>query len=656
MILSSSILVGFIRLVLLLMFLYYCNNKLVKREYSHNLLQFIVNEWFKYGSLSLVVVFVLIQFNTYSLINYVLIMSFIIVVDVVGIKNFKNPVRYFKDAAKSRFFEFLKDSENRKPVRELLRLERPKKIKDDRIFIFYAVLILIIMAFVGRYYFYMYDTYLLSDLWVANLNKLILFDENIWFDGTVSVEGELAVSDLYSKLVDVSPEVGLQSLAILEDIILSLVVFWTIRKITPSRVLAPMIAFLTYVFLYTFSPIEIHYLLQNEPVLMGLTFAIPCMVYTLKPDAINFKKTNYFISLTICFLAIGLIDLFTLLILMPPFFIIALVFVNKHYLSFKWLALSAYVIGTGSVLAMYYMMCDYYQNDFLIFLQSSLISVTSFTYMPNLIIPFDELITYYQYGSLFSIIILPFLIWYKKEPWKPSLVFMLYFNLLVTLSFMHVEWIDTDLLRLALSVLIPVCFGITVAVLLRLLQPAYRKVLQFKIPIAVMVSLMAFGGILYSQKEPLSNVKTSDKTPRMVLDAYDEILHEYFPYSYAVVNDNIAQTMSVNKHFFINYEDFLFSYLESDSIYHHNKKKPRFFIENPQYVIPKSILVFVYHDNSETENYFADQNQLEPLLKEQIQTLKKRGRKVSLYYESPFVNVYEIENEPRSSKIDDLIY
>lgn len=656
MILSSSILVGFIRLVLLLMFLYYCNNKLVKREYSHNLLQFIVNEWFKYGSLSLVVVFVLIQFSAYSLINYVLIMSFIIVVDVVGIKNFKNPVRYFKDTAKSRFFEFLKNSENRKPVRELLQMERPKKIKDDRVFIFYAVLILIIMAFVGRYYFYIYDTYLLSDLWVANLNKLILFDENTWFDGTVSVEGELAVSNLYSKLMDVSPEVGLQSLAILEDIILSLVVFWTIRKITPSRVLAPMIAFLTYVFLYTFSPVEIHYLLQNEPVLMGLTFAIPCMVYTLKPDAINFKKTNYFISLTICFFAIGLIDLFTLLILMPPFFIIALVFVNKNYLSFKWLALSAYVIGTGSVLAMYYMMCDYYQNDFLIFLQSSLISVTSFTYMPNLIIPFDELITYYQYGSLFSIIILPFLIWYKKEPWKPSLVFMLYFNLLVTLSFMHVEWIDTDLLRLALSVLIPVCFGITVAVLLRLLQPAYRKALQFKIPIAVMVSLLVFGGILYSQKQPLSNVKTSDKTPRMVLDAYDEILHEYFPYSYAVVNDNIAQTMSINKHFFINYEDFLFSYLESDSIYHHNKKKPRFFIENPQYVIPKSVLVFVYHDNSEKENYFADQNQLEPLLKEHIQTLEKRGRKVSLYYESPFVNVYEIENEPKSSKIDDLIY
>jgi len=656
MILSSSILLGFVRLVFLLMFLYYCNNKLVKREYSHNLTQFIVNEWFKYGSLSLVVVFVLIQLSVYSLINYVLIMLFIILIDVVGIKNFKNPVRYFKEASKSRFFEFLKDNENRKPLREVIRLERPKKLKDDRVFIFYATLVLIAAAFIGRYYFYTYDTYLLSDLWISNLNKVILFDENKWFNGTVAVEGELAVSNLYSKLVDISPEVGLQSLAILEDILLSLIVFWAIRKITTSKVLAPMIAFLTYVFLYTFSPIEIHYLLQNEPVLMGLTFAIPSMVYILKPDVINFKKTNFFMSLVICFFAIGLIDLFTLLILMPPFFIIALVFVNKNYLAFKWIALAAYITGTAAVLTTYYLMCQYHQNDFLIFLQSSLISVTSFTYMPNLIIPFEELLKYYQYGSLFSIIILPFLIWYKKEEWKPSLVFMLYFNLLVTLSFIHVEWIDTDLLRLALSVFIPICFGISVAVILRLLFPLYKRFLKFKIAIAVAASLLVFSGILFTQITPLQNIKSSDKTPRMVLDAYDKILHEYFPHSYAVVNDNIAQTMSVNKHFFINYEDFLFSYLDSDSIYHHNRKKPRFFVENPQYVIPKSVLVFVYHDNTETENHFADQNQLEPLLKEHINTLEKRGRNVSLYYESPYVNVYEIVNEPKSSKIDDLIY
>jgi hypothetical protein len=628
----------------------------VKREDSHSLLQFIVNEWFKYGSLSLLVVFVLIQLSVYSLINYLLIMLLLILVDVVGIKNFKNPIRYFKDISKSRFFEFLKDNENRKPIKELIRLEKPKKLTDDRVFIFYATLFLIVAAFIGRYYFYIYDIYLLSDLWVTELNKVILFDENIWFNGTVSVEGELAMSNLFSKLVDVSPEVGLQSLAILEAILLSLIIFWAMRKITFSKILAPMIAFLAFVFLYTFSPIEIHYLLQNEPVLMGLTLAIPTMIYTLRPDIIKFKKVNYFVSFVICFFAIGLVDLFTLLILLPPFFILALVVVNKNYLSFKWIAIAAYLVGTSAVLLTYYFLCAYYQNDFLIFLQSSLISVTSFTYMPNLIIPFDELLKYYQYGSLFSILILPFLIWYKKEAWKPSLVFMLYFNLLVTLSFLKIEWIDSDLLRLALSVFIPICFGITAAVILRLLFPVYKKLHRFRVAIALTISSLIFGGIVFSQIEPLSNIKASDKTPRMVLDAYDKILHEYFPHSYAVVNDNITQTLSLNKHFFVNYEDFLFNYLESDSIYHHNRKKPKFFIENPQYVIPKSILVFVYHDNTETENHFAEQDQLEPLLKEHIHTLEKRGRTVSLFYESPYVNVYEIVNEPKSSKIDDLIY
>jgi hypothetical protein len=629
---------------------------LVKREDSHSLLQFIVNEWFKYGSLSLLVVFVLIQLSVYSLINYLLIMLLLILIDVVGIKNFKNPIRYFKDISKSRFFEFLKDNENKKPIKELIRLEKPKKITDDRVFIFYATLFLIVAAFIGRYYFYVYDIYLLSDLWLNELNKVILFDENIWFNGTVSVEGELALSNLFSKLVDVSPEVGLQSLAILETILLSLVIFWALRKITFSRVLAPMIAFLAFVFLYTFSPIEIHYLLQNESVLMGLTLAIPSMIYTLRPDIIKFKKVNYFVSFVICFFAIGLVDLFTLLILLPPFFILALVVVNKNYLSFKWITIAAYLVGTSTVLLTYYFMCAYYQNDFLIFLQSSLISVTSFTYMPNLIIPFDELLTYYQYGSLFSILILPFLIWFKKEAWKPSLVFMLYFNLLVTLSFLKIEWIDSDLLRLALSVFIPICFGITAAVILRLLFPLYKKINRFRVAISLTISSLVFAGIVFSQIEPLSNIKASDKTPRMVLDAYDKILHEYFPHSYAVVNDNVTQTLSLNKHFFVNYEDFLFNYLESDSIYHHNRKKPRFFIENPQYVIPKSILVFVYHDNTETQNHFAEQDQLEPLLKEHIHTLEKRGRTVSLFYESPYVNVYEIVNEPKSSKIDDLIY
>ncbi|MFN4199152.1 MAG: hypothetical protein ACK4FS_09020, partial [Flavobacterium sp.] len=70
--------------------------------------------------------------------------------------------------------------------------------------------------------------------------------------------------------------------------------------------------------------------------------------------------------------------------------------------------------------------------------------------------------------------------------------------------------------------------------------------------------------------------------------AYQEIYTHFFPYSYAVVNDQIAQTISTNKHFFQNYSDFLITYLESDSIYHANRKDPKFPINHPDKVIPKS--------------------------------------------------------------------
>lgn len=656
MILTSSILIGFFRLVLLVLFLYYCNNKFIKRQDSHTLIQFIVNEWFKYGSLTVIILFLIIQLQIYSLINFILILLFVILLDIVGLKNLKNPIKFFKEVSKQRFFEFVKNNENKKPLNEIIRLEKPKKVKDDRVFIFYITLVLIFAAFIGRYYFYIYDTYLLSDLWLADLNKIIDFDNNNWFGAAVSVEGELALSNLYSKLLNVSPEVSLQSLSIFEDVLLSLIIFWVVRKLTFSVVFAPLIAFFGFIFLYTFSPIELHYLLQNQQVKMGLTFAIPAMLFIMRPDIIKFKNINFFISFIICFFAIGLVDLFTLLILVPPFLLIALLFSNPSFKYFKLIALASYILGTSLILLTYYVLCQIYQNDFLIFIQSSLISVTSFTYMPNLSIPFEQLLTYYQYISLLSIFILPVLIWFKKEEWKPALVFMLYFNLLVTLSFLNVEWIDVDLLRLALAAFIPITLGITVGVMIRLLHPLFKNKTNYSYLIASSAAVLVLSAIIYSQKSIVQGIKPSDKTSRIVLDAYDEITHNYFPLSYAVVNDNITQTISLNKHFFINYEIFLLDYLESDAMYHKNKKIPNFLLDNPQYVIPKSILVFVYKENAKEANYFSEQKELEPLLLENINTLKKRGREVTKIYENPTLDVYEIVNEPKSSRIDDLIY
>ncbi|MFN3639373.1 MAG: hypothetical protein ACK4UK_00500, partial [Flavobacterium sp.] len=295
--------------------------------------------------------------------------------------------------------------------------------------------------------------------------------------------------------------------------------------------------------------------------------------------------------------------------------------------------------------------------DFQIFLQSSLISVHSFTYMPNIYIPFEQLLTYYQYGSFFSLLVLPLFIWLKKEDWKNSLVMIIYFNILVALYFIHITWIDNDLMRYALAVFIPILFGITISIFVRLLFPIYKVFFQRKYLLYTVSGILSLVIILYSQKTIFEDINSTDNTPRMVLKAYDHIFHEYFPYSYAVVNDNIAQTLSTNKHYFMNYSDFLMNYLESDSVYHANRKDPKFAIERPDQIIPKSILVFTFNSESkESKNYFSDQGDIEFLLNEQLSELKKRGRKIEVIYESPYVKVFEIINEPKSSRIRDLIF
>ena len=40
----------------------------------------------------------------------------------------------------------------------------------------------------------------------------------------------------------------------------------------------------------------------------------------------------------------------------------------------------------------------------------------------------------------------------------------------------------------------------------------------------------------------------------------------------------------------------------------------------------------------------------------QIDRLKKKGRKIELFYENDIFKVYEIINKPRQSRIDDLIF
>ena len=277
--------------------------------------------------------------------------------------------------------------------------------------------------------------------------------------------------------------------------------------------------------------------------------------------------------------------------------------------------------------------------------------------MPQLILPYGQLIMYFQYSTLAGgILILLFLIT-KRENWSLTIAFFLYFNFLVFLATVHNQWIDRDMIINSLTIFLPVIFGLNAALVVRFFNLALYKLERFTPYTAILlVGGLTYASIYYQQNN-IDKLTESDETPKHILDAYDKISKTYFPYSYSIVNDPATQVISTNKHFFMNYDYFLEDYAKVDSVYFKNKKDPKFLIKNPQYALTKSVLVFVLNENNKAEkNIFSENKYLSVELKKELEMLRQRGRKISLFYDSKILKVYEIVNEPGESKVTDLIF
>lgn len=659
MFLTSSILLGFIRLSFIILFLFYLNRKFVNVKRPISFLDFIANNWFKYGSAILVIVFILVQTNTYNLFNVFFFLILIIGVDIIGIENLKKPRQYFNIHIRAALLQFLRNIENKKSFSYWVSINRKKKAKKKNHNILLLILTTLIggITFISRYYFIRYDNYSLSDAWIADLKKVIEFDYQYWFYDEATVDGEFALVNLYGKITDVSPEIALQVISILEATLLSVLIFWLINKLTPSKILAPIIGSFSFALVYVLTPLNVYYLLENNPTFMALTFGLTVMVFYLRPELLKVKKLSYFLSFILAFCAIGLVDFFTLCVLIPPFLVIGLVFSKKKSKVFNLLAILGYIAALGILFCVYSIACYSIKANFAEFFHSNLLSISSYTYVPQLILPYSELIQYFQYSTLAGAVLILLFMIVKRENWGATITFFLYFNFLVFLSTVNNQWIDRDMINNSLAVILPIIFGLNAALIIRFFNLALYKLEKFTPYTAV--ALM--GGLvyvsIYYQQHNIENLTESDKTPKHILDAYDKISQTYFPYSYSIVNDPATQVISTNKHFFMNYDYFLEDYSKVDSIYFKNKKDPKFLIKNPQYALTKSVLVFVLNEKNKAENnVFSENKYLSAELNKELNILKSRGRKITLFYDSKILKVYEIVNEAGESKITDLIF
>ncbi|TDP58051.1 hypothetical protein [Flavobacterium dankookense] len=656
MIYSTTIALGFVRLCLLVLVLFYLNRKFVNYHKPENIFDFIANQWFKYGSLLTILLFILVQLGIYNLFNVIIIFVVFIFIDYVGIRLIGKSLAFGSNKIKQKTFELIKNVELEKKWSYYINTRTSSKTKKKRLWILLLLVTLGFITFFSRYYFTKYDVYALSNLWMLELQTVIDFDGQRWFYNGVTPVGELALINFYSKISSISPEIALESMGIIESVLIGILIFWSVSKITASKLIAPIVACLFFALCYVLSPINISYILQHKPMFLALSIAIPGMVFYLNPKLLKFNKRNYFLNFIFAFIAIGLIDIFTLLIMVLPFLVIGFLFSKRQYNGYNFIVLKAFLIATVLLSVIYGMSCYFLEYDFEMFLNSSLIAASSYTYFPHLILPYNVLMLYYILISIGLLLFLLILTYGFKENWHEAFSFLILFIFLILLSNVNNEWIDTEMVKQAIAIYIPIFIGILVAVLLRITYPIYKKATVVKPYFAVVLIFGLVYSAIYFQEPEFKKIKQSDTTARLILNAYENISSEYFPYSYAVVNAYSAHAISTNQHFFINYEDFLEDYLQKDHLYYKNIKNKKFFRENPDYVLPKCVIVFVYKKKPQSLTSIDEGFEFKSELERQLQTLRNRGRKIEIIYKNEAFDVYEIINKPKESRLNDLIY
>jgi hypothetical protein len=657
MFLTSSILMGFIRLCCILLFLFYLNRKFVNVTRHVHFMDFIVFNWFRYASVLVSVIFILVEVNAYNLFNCFFVFVLLMAFDIIGYENLKNPKRYFRTHIRNGLLSFLRNVENKRSFWDWFSLDRTKMKKDNNNFILILTILIGGITFLSRYYFVIYDNYSLSDAWIYDLNKVIQFDNQYWFTYELATDAELAIVNFYAKITDVSPEIGLQVIAILESTLLAVIIFWTINKLTPSKFIAPTVAALFFSLVYVLTPLNVYFLLKGNPTFLALTFAIPAFVFYLKPRLYLVSNVSFYFSYFFLFCAIGLIDLFTLFILTPPLLFLGFLFSRMRDKRKNFLAICGYLTAMVVLYAVYYYACYFQRTDLIEYLHNNLLSISSYTYVPQLILPYSEIIRYAQISTGIGFIVAMLLVLIRRENWRATITLYAYFNFLIMLTFIKSEWLDIDLLNNSISVILPIILGLHVSLISRLMNFGLQRFEKYSpITVSLIFAAMLYTSYVY-QKNSINALTVSDQTPKQILNAYDKISQTFFKNSYCVVNDPAAQVISQNSHFFMNYEFFLNDYPRIDSINTKHKKEPDFLVKNPEYSLSKSVLVFVLNEKAIDEtNSFAENKQFQNKLIANIKMLNKRGRRVNLFYDSDILRVYEIVNEPGESKTSELIF
>jgi len=638
---------GFIRVVLLVLFLIFINNKITNKTIYTKTFENYIFLFIVYGSSLIVVIYILLLLNVYDSVSSYLILFIFFFLNYFKQKRTTHISSAIKQEKKLIILRLLKDFiSNNKSILKL-NFKTSKSLTFSFLFLF----IISVAVVISRFYLSKYDMYLLSDLWLKNLGSVKGLDYYNWYNSSLSVKGELILISFYKNITGISAELALQSFGIIETVFIGFILFWLASKLNNKNKVISLLGALIFILCITVIPININYIFEHKSIFLSLGLALPAAVYILNPGLIPSKLFGFKYDLILIFSAIALINLFTSLVIVPLLLLCLFILTPKTYNESIYRGVKSYVYATVVVMILHYVMCVASNTDFAYFLQNNFINLTSFTGLEQLIIPLNKIKLIFLFIISFNLIILFQIKRYLKAPFYLQYVFNVFSALILGLSFVGNSWLDQDILNQSVCIFIPIVVTMFIGNINVCLQLFYKsKQNKLILGLFALSSLVSCFFIFnYHIKPEEQPIRETVFEKQLILETYAKIFDTYLPYSYAVVNNNYGKNFSINAHYFMTTKYFKEKYDNQDDLYDEYKSDKKFLDKNPEYILPKTILVFSIESNDPKYNT-GNNNIL------QIEKLICKGRNINLFLENGPLKVYEIVNTPNSSKIIDLMF
>ncbi|MAN58270.1 MAG: hypothetical protein CMC08_00360 [Flavobacteriaceae bacterium] len=614
-----------------------------------------------YLAILVILCFMLIQINAFDIFSIMAIMAGILLWKSLNLKWDRSLWGQLIEIKEAVLLSYISIIESKKGLAAVSSVYIRKRTNDLWLYvngrklvwpILLAVFITIATYF-SRVFFFEFDQYTLSALWQQDLLVAKNLAAHSWFGNQQFALGEYAMLVLYKYTTNISWLAALLTFGLLESAIMAGVLFWYVFNLTNKSLFAALLASSLFCFLYGFIFVDIGTITQPKPIFFALLLFFPAA--WLLQNSEHYSLRNKIISLFFLFAAMALSNLFVSVIIMPLFFISLFPQLATNGRKQLWTGFMAYVLATSIILGIYTAVAIHQGDTFSMFLSNHLYSISNYTYLPQLLIPYDSYLSFLQLAALISFVVLLFLWFRKTRTWQQLLIFHSFFGIVLLLSFFENYFFDFDLLNQVISVMAPIFLASCVYILFQLLKLAMFPETRLPLPYKLTFVVLLVGWLMLLQKNSFVNVPKGNKTTREIIQAYTQIEQTYMPYSYAIVNLARHSAISKSSHFFINYDSFGSSYLEIDALFNSHKHDAAYLKAHPEYVLPSSTFLFLYPDEMFLPDKTYEGKKAMKTARTSLSILKKRKRNIHLFYKSPNLEIYEIINSPAEGKITDLL-